>query len=209
LALREEYRLMSRRRESDADLLARVPAPDAVGELYERHVDAVFGFAVRRARNPEDVADLVATVFLELFAAASGFDRRRGDVRPWLLGIAARCLADQRRAGYRRVELTQRLESLPQFRDDEYDRVEQMIDAARHTPAVERALKDNLTAAERELFMLVADDGLSVADAARCIGLTPVAGRMRLARARRKLKAALASSPVGRVTEIPIEGGSR
>jgi RNA polymerase sigma-70 factor (ECF subfamily) len=130
-------------------------------------------------------------------------------VRPWLLGIAARCLADQQRAGYRRVELTERLESLPQFRDDEYDRVEQMIDAARHTPAVERALKDNLTAAERELFMLVADDGLSVADAARCIGLTPVAGRMRLARARRKLKAALASSPVGRVTEIPIEGGSQ
>jgi RNA polymerase sigma-70 factor (ECF subfamily) len=199
---------MSRRRESDADLLARVPAPDAVGELYERHVDAVFGYAVRRARNPEDVADLVATVFLELFSAASGFDRRRGDVRPWLLGIAARCLADQRRAGYRRVELTQRLESIPQFRDDEYDRVERMIDAARHGPAVQRALAADLTPAERELFLLVADDGLSVAEAARCIGLTPVAGRMRLARARRKLRAALADTPSGPVTEITIEGGN-
>lgn len=199
---------MSHRRESDADLLARVPAPDAVAELYERHVDAVFRFAVRRARNPEDVADLVATVFVELFAAAGSFDRHRGEARAWLLGIAARCLADQRRAGYRRAELTQRLESLPQFGDDEYDRVERMIDATRHAPAVERALRNDLTAAERELFMLVADDGLTVAEAARCIGLSPVAGRMRLARARRKLKAAVEKSPAGRVREMSTEGGS-
>src|SRR5262249_18698792 len=42
----------------DADLLAAVPDADAVRALYERHVDAVFHFAVRRCRNPEDVADL-------------------------------------------------------------------------------------------------------------------------------------------------------
>jgi DNA-directed RNA polymerase specialized sigma24 family protein len=49
--------------DSDARLLSRVPAPEAVAALYERHVDAVFRFAVRRCRDPEDVADLVATVF--------------------------------------------------------------------------------------------------------------------------------------------------
>jgi RNA polymerase sigma-70 factor (ECF subfamily) len=208
LRVREEYGLMSHRGESDADLLARVPAGDAVAELYERHVDAVFRFAVRRSRNPEDVADLVATVFLELFSAAPGFDRRRGEARPWLLGIAARCLADQRRAGYRRVELAQRLDALPQFRDDEYDRVERMIDAARHAPAMERALKEDLTPAERELFLLVAEDGLTVAEAARCISLSPVAGRMRLARARRKLKAALERSRGGPLAAMTIEGGN-
>jgi DNA-directed RNA polymerase specialized sigma24 family protein len=81
----------------DADLLAAVPDADAVRVLYERHVDAVFRFAVRRCRNPDDVADLVSAVFLELFSAAAGYDRSKGKVRPWLLGIAARCLADQRR----------------------------------------------------------------------------------------------------------------
>ena len=47
-------------------------------------VDAVFGFAVRRCRNPVDVADLVSTVFVALFSAAPGYDARRGDARPWL-----------------------------------------------------------------------------------------------------------------------------
>jgi RNA polymerase sigma-70 factor (ECF subfamily) len=201
---------MSRPGESDADLLAQVPAADAVQALYERHVDAVFRFAVRRSRGPDEVADLVATVFLELFAAAPSFDRRRGEVRPWLLGIAARCLADQQRAGYRRLALQDRLESVPALRDDEYDRVEGMIDAARAAPAIEHALVEHLTVSERELFRLVADDGLTVAQAARCLGLTPVAGRMRLARARRKLKAALdpAANP-GPAPAITTQGEQR
>lgn len=198
---------MSHRGESDADLLARVPAPDAVAELYDRHVDAVFRFAVRRARDPEDVADLVATVFVELFSAAASFDRRRGEARAWLLGIASRCLADQRRAGYRRLALQDRLESVPEFRDDEYERVEQMIDAARRAPALERALSDRVTGAERDLFLLVADGGLTAAQAARALGLSPVAGRMRLARARRKLRAAMTHPSSGPARGITIEGG--
>lgn len=175
----------------DADLLAAVPDADAVRTLYERHVDAVFGFAVRRCRQPEDVADLVSTVFLELFSAAPGYDRGKGGVRGWLLGIAARCLADQRRGEYRRGELAARLGPQPGFAADELERVEAMLDAARLAPAAERALAEELTQAEQALFLLVADDGLRVADAARSLGLTPVAGRMRLARARRKLRRTL------------------
>jgi RNA polymerase sigma-70 factor (ECF subfamily) len=181
---------MSQRQRRDADLLAAVPDADAVSELYTRHVDAVFGFAVRRCRNPEDVADLVSTVFLEMFSAAGSYDRRRGEVRVWLLGIAARCLANQRRSEHRRSELVARLGTAPELRGDEHERVEAMLDAARLVPSVERALAA-LTDAEQDLFLLVAHDGLSVADAARALGLTPVAGRMRLARARRKLRAAM------------------
>jgi RNA polymerase sigma-70 factor (ECF subfamily) len=185
---------MSQRELCDADLLAAVPDADAVSELYARHVDAVFAFAVRRCRNPEDVADLVSTVFLEMFSAAAGYDRRRGEVRAWLLGIAARCLADQRRSYYRRSALVTRLGAVPEFRSDEHERVEAMLDAARLAPSIERALGE-LTDAEQNLFLLVAHDRLPVADAARALGLTPVAGRMRLARARRKLRAAM--SPAG------------
>jgi RNA polymerase sigma factor (sigma-70 family) len=185
---------MTRNSRSDAELLGQVPAPDAVGVLYERHVDAVFRFAIRRCRDPDDVADLVSTVFLEVFSSAASYDRRRGDARPWLLGIASRCLADQQRAGYRRAELADRLAAAPEFGGDEHERVDAMIDAARAAPAVERALAERLTAAERELFLLVAHDGLTAAEAARPLGLTAVAGRMRLARARRKLRAALAQA---------------
>jgi RNA polymerase sigma-70 factor (ECF subfamily) len=181
---------MSRDVVLDADLLAAVPDPDAVGGLYARHVDAVFRFAVRRCSNPEDVADLVSSVFLEVFSAAASYDRRRGEVRAWLLGIAARCLADQRRSEYRRAELVIRLGAAPELRGDEHERVDAMLDAARLAPSVERALAQ-LTEAEQALFLLVAHDQLPVADAARSLGLSPVAGRMRLARARRKLRAAV------------------
>lgn len=182
---------MSQDESSDADLLAAVPDADAVRVLYERHVDAVFRFAVRRCRNSDDVADLVSAVFLELFSAAAGYDRTKGGVRPWLLGIAARCLADQRRGEYRRADLASRLGAEPEFGGEEHDRVEAMIDAARLAPAAERALAEQLTPAEQALFLLVAHDRLPVADAARSLGLSPVAGRMRLARARRKLRAAI------------------
>lgn len=185
-----EYVVMSNRQLGDADLLAAVPDPEAVGEIYTRHVDAVFAFAVRRCPNPEDVADLVSTVFVEMLSAAASYDRRRGEARVWLLGIAARCLADQRRSHYRRSELVTRLRTVPELRGDEHERVEAMLDAARLAPSAERALAE-LTEAEQELFLLVAQDGLPVADAARALGLTPVAGRMRLARARRKLRAAM------------------
>jgi RNA polymerase sigma-70 factor, ECF subfamily len=194
--------------DSDARLLARVPAPEAVAALYERHVDAVFRFAVRRCRDPEDVADLVATVFLEMFASAAGYDRRRGGARAWLLGIAIRCLADQQRAGYRRAELQRRLAGAVEFDRDEYEAVEAAIDAARAAPAVEQALAGELTEAERELFLLVAEDGLSVAEAARAVGLRAGAARMRLARARRKLRQAIAGAAHGG-HELTIEGGHR
>ncbi|MDQ6821814.1 MAG: sigma-70 family RNA polymerase sigma factor [Actinomycetota bacterium] len=194
---------MTPARESDARLLGCMPDPDAAREFYERHVEAVFRFAVRRCRDPEDVSDLVATVFLELFGAAGSFDPHRGSARPWLLGIAARCLADQRRDGYRREQLTQRLAVAPELREDEYEHVERMIDAARLAPAAERALAGDLTTAEREVFLLVSHDGLSVADAARCLGLSAVAGRMRLSRARRKLRQAISLSAIetGAVSE--------
>jgi RNA polymerase sigma-70 factor (ECF subfamily) len=184
---------MSAEESLDADLLAAVPDPDAVRALYARHVDALFHFAVRRCRNPDDVADLVSTVFLEVFSAAASYDRRRGEVRVWLFGIAARCLADQRRSDYRRSELVTRLGTVPELRGDEHERVEAMLDAARLAPSAERALEE-LTEAEQALFLLVAHDELPVADAARSLGLTPVAGRMRLARARRKLRAAIERS---------------
>ena len=57
--------------------VADPPLIDYLSALLSRfvHVDAVFRFAVRRCRNPEDVADLVSTVFLEMISAAPSFLR--------------------------------------------------------------------------------------------------------------------------------------
>jgi Sigma-70 region 2 len=50
----------------------------AFTEFYRRHVARVTGMGVRRFDNPEDVADFVATVFLEVLDSADGFDPGRG-----------------------------------------------------------------------------------------------------------------------------------
>jgi RNA polymerase sigma factor (sigma-70 family) len=178
---------------TDGQLLARFPEPDAVSAFYARHMDAVLRFAVHRCRSADDAADLVSVVFLRVFSAAASFDGARGRARPWLLGIAGHCLADLYRDGARRASLEQEFGARPSLEGAEYERVEQMIDAARSGARVEAALADVLTDREREMFLLVAADELSPAEAARSLGLAPVTGRMRLARARRKLKAALAT----------------
>jgi DNA-directed RNA polymerase specialized sigma24 family protein len=87
---------------SDADLLRRVPGDAAAVEaFYRRHVDRVRAFAARRCARPEDVADAVSGTFLAVLDAAPGYDPRRGDAVPWLLGIATNVLAGQRRRAAR------------------------------------------------------------------------------------------------------------
>ena len=174
-------------RSSDADLLRRSPEPDAVEAFYRRHVDTVMRFAVRRCATSEDVADLVSITFLEVIAAAGSYDPRRGPARPWLLGIAARCLADHLRDRYRRADALQRLGARPVFTPDEAERVEAMIDAERLAAPLAQGLR-HLTDAERDLLLLVAEEGLPVAEAARALGIPAPAARMRLSRARRKLR---------------------
>jgi DNA-directed RNA polymerase specialized sigma24 family protein len=67
---------------SDEELLAAIAAgPGALPEFYRRHVARVTGMGVRRFGSPEDVADFVANVFLEVLGSADRFDPRRGNAR--------------------------------------------------------------------------------------------------------------------------------
>jgi RNA polymerase sigma-70 factor (ECF subfamily) len=178
----------------DADLLAHAGDPAMFEEFYRRHVQAVTRFATRRCRSADEVAELVSIVFFEALRSARGYDGRRGGARPWLLGIAVDCLADLRGERRRSAEALRRLGGTLVLCEDEQAEIESRIDAERLYPAAERALR-KLTAAERELVLLVEREGLSVADAARALGVSPAAGRVRLLRARRRLACELARRP--------------
>ena len=79
---------------SDEELLAAIASgPGAFAEFYRRHVSRVTGMGVRRFDNPEDVADFVATVFLEVLGSAGGFDPRRGRAVAWLHGVGTNVAA--------------------------------------------------------------------------------------------------------------------
>lgn len=178
-------------RRSDEELLVAIRHdPGAFAEFYRRHVDKVIGFALRRMSSPEDVADLAASVFVQVIESARRFEPNRGRAVPWLLGVAANTLAAERRRRARTERTAQRLAGRRYLDPADHERVEERLDAAVAARKVYAAL-GNLPDGEREAVALVVVDGLTPADAAEALGLSATAVRTRLARARRKLGAAL------------------
>jgi RNA polymerase sigma-70 factor (ECF subfamily) len=179
---------------SNEDLLVAIAAgPGALPEFYRRHVAKVVGMGVRRFSNPEDVADFVATVFLEVLGSAGGFDPRRGGAVSWLYGLAGNVAAGMYRQQARLRDVEQRLAGRTLLDVDDYTRVEERIDAATALRRVYEAMQQ-LDDADRRLLELVAVDGLSTAEAAEALNVTPVAARVRLVRARRRLRAATSTA---------------
>ncbi len=183
---------------SDEELLPLIGHDTAALEIvYCRNVARITAFAVRRVANPEEAADLVASVFVEAMASATRFDGRRGAALPWLLGIAAHQHAGTVRRRAREQKAVQRLAGRDLLDGDDYQRLRDRIDAERVAPRLRDALRA-LPPGEREMLDLVAIDGLTPQEAADALGLRPVTARMRLSRGRAKLRRALgADAPEG------------
>ena len=60
---------------------------DAFEVVYERHADVAFSLAYRICRERPLAEDVVQEAFLSLWRSRSRYDRARGSVRAWLLGI--------------------------------------------------------------------------------------------------------------------------
>jgi RNA polymerase sigma factor (sigma-70 family) len=177
---------------SDEELLAAIAAgPGAIAEFYRRHVARVTAMGARRFGNPEDVADFVATVFVEVLDSADGFDPGRGRAVAWLYGVGGNVATAMYRQRSRAVRAEQRISGRALLDPDDYARVEERIDAAARLRQTYLAMRD-LPEQDRRLLELVAVDGLGTHEAARALMLTPVAARVRLSRARRRLRVVLA-----------------
>lgn len=83
--------------------------PDALEELYRRHVRRLTLYAASRCARPEDVADIVAATFVAAMESAHRFDPARGEVFPWLVGIARNLAADATRKAQREREAPARI----------------------------------------------------------------------------------------------------
>ncbi len=161
--------------------------PAAFEQLYRRTVGRVTGFAVRRCTTPEDVADLVAATYLAVIGSAHRFDPERGAAVPWLLGIAAHQHARGVRRSCREVAALGRLAGRSLLDQDDYQRLEEQIDAARLAPTLQSAI-ETLPVGERRVVELTGFDGLTLAAAAAALDIRPATARMRLSRGRRKLR---------------------
>jgi RNA polymerase sigma factor (sigma-70 family) len=181
---------------ADEDLLRRLSSdPVAFEVFYRRHVDRVIGFATRRVTDPADAADLVAATFVTVLDAARSYDPGRGEPGAWLLGITARLIVNARRRKVRESAALARIAGRRLIDQSDIERLEERIDAARSSRAMIAAL-ERLRPRAREALLLVGAAGLQPAEAARVLGISPAAFRMRLSSARRALdKAAGADQP--------------
>jgi RNA polymerase sigma-70 factor (ECF subfamily) len=176
---------------TDQDLLSRLSAdPAAFETFYWRQLDRVIGFTARRVREPADVADVVAATFLTVLTAARSYDPGRGEPTAWLLGITARLIARENRRRYRENAATARIVGRRLIDASDIERLEERIDAARSGQQALEALS-RLKPKAREVLLLVSADGLSPTEAARVLGISAAACRMRLSSARRALSKAI------------------
>jgi RNA polymerase sigma factor (sigma-70 family) len=169
---------------------------DRYRALFEAHRSALLGYLARRTAGPDDAADAFGEVLLVLWRRLD--DAPPGDeARPWLFGVARRVLANERRGRRRRSRLVERLAAaLPA---DAF-----IVPASEPSDITSvRAELDRLPADDAELVRLVACEGLTPAEAGRAVGLSCGLARVRLHRARARLRAALEDQPVQR----SVDGG--
>ena len=155
---------------------------------YRSSGTAVLGYALRRSLSREDALDVVAETFATAWRRRADMPADPQEVRPWLFGIARRCLANTVRSGNRAGRLSERLA-------DAFAELTVPDPSARHdehpgSHRVHEAL-DLLSAADRELVTLIAWEGLTPAQAATVLGLSAGTARVRLHRARTRLRATL------------------
>jgi RNA polymerase sigma-70 factor (ECF subfamily) len=74
---------------ADEDLMARVQDGDARAfeVIFDRHADAAFSLAYRMCGRRAMAEDVVQEAFLSLWRSGARYDRTRGSVRSWVLGV--------------------------------------------------------------------------------------------------------------------------
>jgi RNA polymerase sigma-70 factor (ECF subfamily) len=164
-----------------------VEVPEAFEAIFDRHFDAVHRYLARRAgRQLAD--DLASQTFVVAFERRTRFRLDASDARPWLLGIATKLLANDRRAEQRR------LETVGQLSGDARHAVNgasSVLDSDRDVAA---ALA-KLDTAQRNVLLLHAWGDLSYEEIADALGIPVGTVRSKLSRARASLRAELDTAP--------------
>jgi RNA polymerase sigma-70 factor, ECF subfamily len=182
--------------ESDEDLMLRYRAGDAraFATLYERHKGPLFRYFSRLARPPAVVEELFQDVWTNVICSRERYEIR-AKFSTWLYRLAHNRLVDH----YRRVSAGVPLADndaadsiLDQVAEDAIREPDSELERRRLGKRLMQAL-DTLPDAQREVFLLREESGLSLEEIAAVIGIDLEAAKSRLRYALAKLRRALAS----------------
>jgi len=173
---------------SDEELWSSITAGDeaAFGRPFDRYSRPVYNHAFRLTGSWPTAEDVTQATFLVAW-------RRRHDARlvdgsalPWLLVVATNAVRSEWRSGRRWRALLRRLPAERYADGDLADEVSARLDDERRMAEVLSVVR-GLPPAEREAVALCLWSGVSYPDAAAVLGISEVAVRSRVSRARSRL----------------------
>ena len=151
--------------------------------LYRSSRDDVYAYVMTLLRDPSAAEDVTALAFERAYRRRRTFDRRRGEERAWLFGIARNAALDELRRRRRVAALV--TEPSDEVLADDDDEAE----VALRRTALQAALAQ-LPAREREIIALKFHGGLSNAELARVLGISESNAGTLLYRTMEKLRKA-------------------
>jgi RNA polymerase sigma-70 factor, ECF subfamily len=155
--------------------------------VYDVVAPRLGAYVRRRVRDPELANDIIQHTFLHIHRARSTFVRGAAAL-PWAFAIARRLIIDAARLRW----------ATPEQEPLDFARVagtaattEEVVQAREAMGCIADQLA-RLPASQRLAFELVKQEGLSLAEAARMLGITALAVKLRAHRAVCSLRAVLA-----------------
>jgi RNA polymerase sigma-70 factor (ECF subfamily) len=154
--------------------------------LYRSSRDDVFAYVSTLLGDRATAEDVTAMAFERAYRRRMTFDRRRGEERAWLFGIARNAALDELRR-------RRRLAALVTDPEDAAAEAEDGAEVALRRTAVKQAL-GRLPARDRELIALKFHAGLRNGEIARVLGVSETAAGTLLHRTMEKLRRACDAS---------------
>jgi RNA polymerase sigma-70 factor (ECF subfamily) len=178
---------------TDQELLSATLGGDeeAFIEIYRRHGGRVYRFAYRMTGSAEAARDVTSSCFVALLQRPGRFDAARASLGTYLCAAARNLSLRQASRAWRErggVAVDERAASGP-------SPLEALLE--RERAELVRAAVSALAPLHREVVILAEYEGLELAAIAEIVGAGVGAVKVRLHRARRKLRAALESHALG------------
>ncbi|HEY6316023.1 MAG TPA: RNA polymerase sigma factor [Streptosporangiaceae bacterium] len=169
--------------------------PELFATIYDRHFAGIYRYVASRL-GPDAAEDLAAETFLAAFCDRSRFDPARGEVRPWLYGIATNLVGTHRRTERRRYRTLARAAAQPAAASDE-ERALARVSAQVLRGRLAEVLAA-LPAGDRDVLLLVAVGSLSYEEVSQALSIPPGTVGSRLNRARGRVRKAFGGvNPLG------------
>ena len=174
---------------SDAELIsASKTDATSFGVLFDRHVDRIYAYVVRRI-GPSLAEELTAETFARAFEYRTRFVPIQESAGPWLYGIATNLIHRARRAERRQLAAYRRAGAVAAGSADDFGDADDRVDAGRAAERFVSAL-EGLARGDRDALLLFVWEDLTYEEIAGALRIPAGTVASRINRARRQLRAA-------------------